>query len=112
MSNLIELTYRNVLDSRDIADRINELEDELKALDALKESAIHYNCEWNDGAILISDSYFEDYAKELAEDIGAIDPYADLPLSHIDWGSAAEELRKDYTSIDFCGQTFWIANTG
>jgi hypothetical protein len=47
---------------------------------------------------LIRDSYFEDYARELADDIGAIDRHAQWPTNHIDWESAAEALQEDYTS--------------
>ena len=57
---------------------------------------------------LIRDSYFEDYARELAEDIGAIDSRASWPLTHIDWPAAAAALQQDYTSVEFAGVTYWI----
>ena len=60
----------------------------------------------DDGA-LIADSYFEDYARQLAEDIGAIDPKAGWPVNQIDWRAAAEALQTDYTSIEIDGCTFW-----
>lgn len=52
---------------------------------------------------LIRESHFEDYAQELAEDIGAIDRDAGWPLRHIDWEAAADELLIDYTSTEFDG---------
>lgn len=56
---------------------------------------------------LIRDSYFKDYAQELAEDIGAINADATWPNNCIDWEQAARELRVDYTAIEFDGVTYW-----
>lgn len=64
--------------------------------------------DWKYGEALIRDSYFATYAEELASDIGAIDRNAKWPLSHIDWEAAADELKMDYTAIDFDGVEYWI----
>lgn len=56
---------------------------------------------------LIRDSYFEDYARELAEDIGAVDKNAGWPNQYIDWEAASEALQMDYTSIDIEGGPYW-----
>ena len=45
---------------------------ELKALKALADQAEGYADDWTYGASLIRDSYFETYAQDLAEDIGAV----------------------------------------
>ncbi|CAM3285814.1 hypothetical protein FLLO111716_01050 [Flavobacterium longum] len=50
---------------------------------------------------LIRDDYFEDYAQQLAEDIGAVDRNAAWPNNCIDWKQAAKELEMDYSTIDF-----------
>lgn len=123
----------DVLDSRDIIARIEELESErdaydaeqtdadhadwstdcpddaseLAALIALQEEAEGYS-DWKHGATLIRDTCFEDYAQQIAEDVGAIDPSATWPLNCIDWERAARELRMDYTSVDFDGVTYWV----
>lgn len=134
----------DVIDSRDVIERIKELEDEreaaieeavetmgeedneeevrqtaadnwddtadgdaLKALKALEEEASG-SPDWRYGETLIRDSYFEDYAQELAEDIGAIDPKANWPTRCINWEQAAEELKQDYTAVEFDGVTYWI----
>jgi hypothetical protein len=76
----------------------------LKALADEGESAP----DWRYGEGLIRDSYFQQYAEELADDIGAIDGNARWPLNHIDWEAAAEELKQDYTSVDFDGETYWM----
>lgn len=56
---------------------------------------------------LIRDSYFEDYAQELAEDIGAIKAGDKWPHNCIDWEKAARELQYDYSSVEFDGVTYW-----
>jgi hypothetical protein len=56
---------------------------------------------------LIRDSYFKDYAQQLAEDIGAIDADATWPNTCIDWYQASRELRTDYTSVEVYGTIYW-----
>ncbi|EIP87405.1 hypothetical protein A33K_15424 [Burkholderia humptydooensis MSMB43] len=55
---------------------------------------------------LVRDSYFEDYARELVEDIG------DLPKGlpayiEVDWAATARNIRADYSSVEFDDVTFW-----
>ncbi len=105
----------NVIDSRAVIARIEELQDggdsldeELKALLALQEEAEGYSEDWKYGSTLIRDSYFKEYAQDLADDIGAIDRQALWPLTCIDWDQAARELQMDYTSVEFDGITYWV----
>lgn len=115
--------YDDVIDSRDVIERIAELEAEREAdpakFDASDEGAElailkalateGEGCaDWEHGETLIRDSYFEDYAQELAEDIGAIKDNASWPYTCIDWKRAARELQQDYTSIEFDGVTYWV----
>ena len=81
---------------------------ELAALKALADEASGYAADWRHGETLIRDSYFRDYAMELAEDIGAINRDATWPNTCIDWDQAARELQMDYTAVDFDGVTYWI----
>ena len=55
---------------------------------------------------LVRESYFKEYAQELADDIGAIDSEASWPNTCIDWDKAAWELKMDYTSAEFDGVTY------
>lgn len=127
----------DMIDSRDVRARIEELESErsdladamdaedyqpsakeeledwdeenaaeLKALHDLEEQASGY-ADWDHGATLIRDSYFKDYAMQLAEDLGSM-PQDTWPLHCIDWDKAASELQQDYTSVEFDGITYWI----
>jgi hypothetical protein len=111
----------DIIDSRDIIARINWLEsepddddllteeeqEELEALQKLQMDCEDYS-EWGYGMTLIRDSYFEEYAEGLAEDIGAIDRNANWPLNHIDWEAAANDLKMDHTCVDFDGVDYWF----
>ena len=63
-----------------------------------------------DDSGLISDYYFETYAQDFAESIGAISHDAGWPLYHIDWKAAAESLQMDFYSIEYQGTTYWMGN--
>lgn len=114
----------DVIDSRDVIARIeylretcvdesgrwigsDEEESEFVALEALAAEA-EGTPDWTYGETLIRDSYFEDYARELAEDIGAVNPDANWPLYCIDWERAARDLQVDYFSVDFDGIDYWV----
>ena len=56
---------------------------------------------------LIRDSYFEDYAQELAEECGMVNVDAKWPNNCIDWEKASRELQWDYSSVDFGETTYW-----
>lgn len=85
----------------------SEEAEELSVLKALAEEG-EGSPDWSHGETLIRDSYFEEYAEQLADDIGAIDRTANWPLNCIDWGKAADQLKADYSSVDFDGTTYWI----
>lgn len=138
--------YDDIIDGREILERIEELESEagacpmcdgsgrnisaacvicegsgevpnldeneqteLKTLQAFAEEVDSVGGDsCRDGATLIRDSYFEFYAQELAEDIGAIDHDATWPNNCIDWEYAARELQYDYSTVDFDGVNYWV----
>lgn len=103
----------NVIDSRDVIDAIEhgDLEaEELKALEDLAEKA-EGSPDWLYGETLIRDSYFEDYAREFAEDAGMLKGLKgdeSWPFNCIDWEEAADQLKQDYFSVDFDGVYYWI----
>jgi hypothetical protein len=124
--------HDDIIDSRDVIERIEHLEavlDDLKSeahpTDARREAIADAEAElsalrglakqgeqcapdWSYGVALTRDSYFEDYAKELAEDLGLIKADAGWPNNCIDWGRAARELRVGYTPVEFNGVTYWV----
>lgn len=118
-----EITSEDVVDSRDLIELRDTVqawlddderdpdaydEDEARmivaAVDAFEAAGV---ADWQYGEAFIRDSYFEDHARELAEDIGAISGDEAWPLSYIDWEAAAEALQMDYTSVEVNGVTFW-----
>lgn len=123
-----EILSADVLDSRDVIERIEELEgmeaaiedlvagsglddderEELKDLREFAEEASGYAEDWLHGETIIADSYFTEYAQQLADDIGAIDWNASWPLTYIDWERATDALKQDYTEVTLRGVDFWI----
>lgn len=119
--------YFDVIDSRDVIARIEELtrededqalseeeKEELCALEALAAEASD-SPDWKYGESLIRDSYFCEYAEQLAEDTAPFSPSSaearlldSWPYRCIDWEQAARELQQDYFTVDFDGVTYWI----
>ena len=140
----------NIIDTRDLQKRLEELEGELEALqeavndaeDDLSETTdedvdaaheAHEEAlsdlkewedenleeleelrilrdeipEWRHGESLINDDYFVEYAQDLAEDLG-MDRSQPWPYSCIDWDRAADELKMDYSSCEYQGNTYWF----
>jgi len=117
MTNAISNT-QDIIDSRDILERIEELEadDELASEDKAELSKLQALIEElrdcggdspEDGMTLIHEDYFEDYAQEFAIDIGAIPRDMGWPATCIDWEEAANELRMDYSEVEFDGQVYY-----
>ncbi len=89
-----------------IKEEIQELEDELAPIKEFAKKCEDYS-DWNDGVNLIRASYFEEYARDLADYVGATSLDLKWPLTCIDWKKAAEELKMDYTGVDFDGVTYY-----
>jgi hypothetical protein len=127
MAVTVDLTA-DIIDIRDIIERIEELPDLIEG-EGCEEQCNSYREElatmigimaelagnggdeqWRGDwypLTLIRESYFEDYAQELAEDIGAVNRDATWPNNCIDWEQAARELRMDYTSTQIDGVTYF-----
>jgi hypothetical protein len=120
------MTY---LDTRDLKARLEELEDMRRAyqesiglpmpeapLDDEEESELaeleslrdDIGSAWDDGETMIPVDEFQDYARELADDIGAIPDDVSWPLTCIDWEHAASELRHDYTEVTWQGINYYV----
>ena len=119
----------NIIDIRDVIARVEELEDELSPME---ENDRFYFEEREELALLtallddlkgcggdedwrgdwypltlIQDFYFEEFAQEEAESLGLIKADIWWPYNCIDWERAAWELRSDYSSVEFDGETYW-----
>lgn len=109
----------DIIDTRLLDERLTELEDADLAADPplnsdekeewnmLADARDEVGDEWRNGVTLIHDRYFERYAEELAEDIGAIDRNASWPNNYIDWEAAARDLQMDYSCITLDGHDYW-----
>ena len=84
--------------------------DEKKQIKEMVRKGRDYNSDFDSGETLIRDSYFQEYAKELAEDIGCLPEGHNWPAYCIDWEFAAKELQYDYSHID-TGSGWWIRCT-
>lgn len=78
---------------------------ELTALKALAEQGEDYAPDWEYGAQLIHEDYFEEAMDEMVSDCYTLPK--DLP----DWMTITydyDALKQDYTELDFDGQTYYI----
>ena len=104
--------YNEKMGSPDAWDGVPDGEsDELNMLEGiLSELAGYGGDEEFDGdwypVELVADSYFQEYAQNLAEECGMVDTNARWPMTCIDWEQAARELQQDYSSIEICGATY------
>lgn len=125
---------QDIIDSRDVINRIEELEDyrqaletaqaelaawegdeeaeidpsgqELKDLKALAKS-MENETDWESGTSLIRESYFEDYARQTAEDCGLLENWDKWPATCIDWAQASKELQMEYSCVEFGDTTYY-----
>lgn len=114
------------MDSEEIDTRIEELEEERAeagdsrapgqgitpehaALLKLRDEVVAAVGEvgWGYGVEFYSADTFHIYARELAEDIGAVPNDGSWPLPFIDWEAAAKELSMDYSGVEFCGRIWY-----
>ena len=132
MNNL----YGSTIDSRDIIERIKELEamkdsmqqdvdngktsgselalwlqgeeaEELNALIAFAEEASQYSSDWEYGETLIHEDYFVEYCMEMLKDCGELP--TNIPwYIVIDEEATAENLKCDYAELEFDGQTYYM----
>ncbi len=113
--------YDDVIDSRDILERIEELQaliadestnadflawcEEFDALTSIAVEAEKYSDDWQYGAQLIRESYFETYMDDMIEDCYALPKY--MPF----WMTVTydyEVLKQACPVIDFDGVTYYI----
>lgn len=131
MTNL----YDDVIDSRDIIERIEELEstqtdlverlsngeisesdmkafddEEGKELDMLRElaeEAEQYSRDWEYGETLIHEDYFVEYCMEMLKDCGELP--TNIPwYVVIDEEATAENLKSDYVELNLDGQIYYM----
>ena len=110
----------DIIDSRDIIDRIAELKQsaeegsadeyetsEFWSLVALAKDASVECSDWRHGETLIRRSYWVEYVQDMLADCGTIPK--DIPwFVEIDWEATAKNIESDYASVDFDGVEYLI----
>jgi hypothetical protein len=84
-----------------------EHDEAYKALEEFCNSAEQYCEDWHHGVQLIEDGHWPQYAEQLTHDIGAI-PSNVPDWVAIDWEQTAENLKADYTPVEWNGYTYWV----
>jgi hypothetical protein len=114
------LNGEDIIDVRDIIERVEELEDNQDTPEAKEEfiflsTILHELCgyggdeQWRGDwypITLIRESHFTDYTQEMLEDCGTIP--RDLPhWVRIDWEATAREVKVDYSEVEIDGVTYF-----
>lgn len=83
--------------------------DEYRTITEFCEEIDSYCPDFEYGVSIIHEIYFEDYCRELVEDIG------DLPRNlpeyienNIDWSGVAHDLKVDYSEAEYNGDTYYF----
>jgi hypothetical protein len=109
----------NVIDSRDIIARIEELDgieleertdeerEELALLQGIADDGEQNASDWHYGEMLIRDSYFAEYCEEVLKECGTLPN--DIPwYVAIDWEATADNMKVDFAEIDVDGTIYYI----
>lgn len=117
----------NIIDTRDLIERREEIELELEGSNIAKSLYISLKYELDQinrleseiddfeyGAQMIHEDDFVDYAQQLAED--NVPGFAEYmknsawPFYAIDWERAANDLQMDYHPVEFLGETYYVSS--
>jgi hypothetical protein len=104
----------SIMEAQEALDQFNQSFDK-DELDTLAQviSEGEDSPDWSHGDILIRESYFTDYIKDMINDCYAMPKEFDShvwPYNHVkmDWEAAAEEAKSDYNTIEVDGHTYYI----
>jgi hypothetical protein len=81
--------------------------EEYKALEEFCKEAEKYCDDWHHGVQLILDEHWTEYAEQLTDDIGAL-PSGVPEWVVIDWEATADNLRADYTPVEWGAYVYWV----
>ncbi len=82
--------------------------EERDRLNALVELRDEIGGEWEYGETLIPENDFQEYAQELADDLGLLNDPVAWPYTCIDWERAANDLASDYSLIKFDNEWYYV----
>lgn len=81
-------------------------EDELEQIDEINKIEDELGREFDYGVTLVHEDYWEEYVEDLLKDCGYIS--TDIPSwIEIDWEATANNVKVDYTEVEYQGQTYY-----
>lgn len=82
--------------------------DEIEEIDRVEDEVEDYGGDgFEFGTTLISDYDFQEYCEEFLKDCGYIsDNLPPLIENNIDWSGIADDMRQDYSEVDYQGITY------
>lgn len=92
---------------RALAEWDEEYGEQYEALKEFCDSAEQYCADWVHGVQLILDEHWTEYAEQLTDDLGAL-PSGIPEWVVIDWEQTAENLKADYTAVEWGAYTYWV----
>lgn len=100
-----------LFEEQEIQDWKNEWGEELNQIDEIDEVEDDINSysgnSFEDGVTLIEETDFEEYCEDFCRDVVYVD--SNLPAlieNNIDWSGVADDMRIDYTGIEYQGTTY------
>lgn len=96
-------TFEDIrLDEEEIESWRDNWHTELEVIEAINELENSVGSMWEYGVTLIEEDDFEDYCQEFVEDCGYISKDTpQLIKNNIDWSGIADDMKQDYTEVDF-----------
>ena len=92
---------------RELVEWDDEHGEAYKALEEFCNEAEKYCDDWHHGVQLILEEHWTEYAEQLTHDLGALS--RDMPTwVVIDWEATGENLKADYTAIEWGAYTYWV----
>lgn len=92
---------------RELTEWDDEHGEQYEALKDFCDSAEQYCDDWTHGVQLIEDSHWTEYAEQLTDDLGAL-PGGIPEWVVIDWEATADNLKADYTAVEWGAYTYWV----
>jgi hypothetical protein len=95
------------LDTDNDYDEVIELRDELAPLIALRDEAEGYISDWQYGETFFTWDALVEYTEELVNESYTTGELPSWVTNHIDWEEVTEEVKVDYTEFEFRGTTYY-----
>jgi hypothetical protein len=90
-----------------VDDDQHEIAEEFIRLREFDSQGSDYAPDWRYGETIISEDYFTEYAEEMVKDCGDM-PQETPGYIAIDWEKTAENIKVDYTEIEYGGTTYLV----